>query len=142
MTGIALAPEPWRYRLKNDFVHESPHLAGITFCNAWVVIEGGRMLIREGYAWDGCTPAMRLPGGVWLGPPDGPVAADGWPQTARASLVHDALCQFRADIPITKAASVAIFRDLLRGAGWPWWRLYSWAVAVFGPQQFAGDTPR
>lgn len=140
---IAAATPPWRYRLTADFTYRSPLLAGITFCNDWVRIEHGLITIQAGYAWDGCSPAVRLPViGTWLGTPDGPTLADGWPQTGRASLVHDSLCQFRAEIPISKAASVAIFAELLQADGWRWWRLYTCAVNRFGPPAFAGDLSR
>lgn len=139
MTGITQAALPWRYRLTADFTHQSPLLAGISFCNDWVLIDGGRMLIRAGYAWNGCDPAVRLPGGLWLGTPDGPLLADGWRQTGRASLVHDALCQWREQILIKKVVTVALFAHMLDTDGWPLWRLYAAAVARFGPQRFAGD---
>lgn len=133
------APPPWRYELQSDFTHQSPHLAGIVFCNDWVLIDGGRMLIRAGYAWNGCDPALRLAGRLWLGTPDGLLLADGWRQTGRASLVHDAFCQFKHEISITNAATVSLFADMLRADGWPLWRLYAAAVVRFGPRRFAGD---
>lgn len=134
----------WRYKLTEDYTYESPHLAGISFCSDWLLIDGGRLLIRAGYAWDGCSPAWRLPGGVWVGTPDGPLGADGRPQSYYASLVHDALCQYKADVPITKAATLALFADLLRQGGFPPWRvlLYVAAVKLFGPARFAGDGVR
>lgn len=133
----------WRYRLDEQATLKSDALAGIDYGNAWLTIYGGWMHVRAGYAWDGCSPALRLPGtGIWIGPPDGPLLADGRPAAWRASLLHDALCQFRRDIPgLTRAAATAVFAAELAAAGAPYWmrRLYPAAVRRFGPQDFLGD---
>lgn len=131
----------WRYRLDADYHYQSPLLAGVSFCNEWLRIEDGRITIRAGYAWDGCSPAVRLPGGIWLGTPDGPLGADGRPQTFYASCVHDVFCQFADAVPLTKQQVSDIFRCMLLEAGFPPWRatLYRSAVMRFGPQAFGGD---
>lgn len=133
----------WRYRLDRQFRHASPHLAGVDYRNEWIEIGACSITIHRGYAWDGCSPAVRLPGGIWLGTPDGPLMADGRPQTFYASLVHDPLCQWADEIPIRKQATVALFGDMLREAGFPAWRaaLYAGAVDKLGPQRFGGDLP-
>lgn len=133
--------KPYLYRLEADFTHPSPQLAGIAFCNEWCAIEDGQITIAAGYAWDGCSPKWVL--GRWvIGTPDGPMMPDGWCQTGQASLVHDVLCQFKDEIPIAKAAAVALFEQQLAEARWPYRRLYVWAVDWFGPQVFAGDRQR
>lgn len=131
----------WRYRLDRHFVYTSRSLDDVEFQNNWITIRHSTIVIRSGYAWDGCSPAVRLPGGLWLGTPDGPLMADGRPQTFYASLVHDALCQWANEIPIRQEATVALFGDMLRDAGFSGWRaaLYAGAVARFGPQTFGGD---
>lgn len=131
----------WRYRLERPFRYASPHLAGVDYRNEWIEISNGAILIHRGYAWDGCSPAVRLPGGLWLGTPDGPLQPDGRPQSYYASLVHDPLCQWAAEIPIQQVATVALFGDMLQEAGFPGWRiwLYVQAVRRFGPQAFGGD---
>lgn len=133
----------WRYQLDRAFRHGSPHLLGVSYSNEWIDIRHGAILIHRGYAWDGCSPAVRLPGGIWLGTPDGPLMADGRPQTFCASLVHDALCQWADEIPIRQAATLGVFEELLQEAGFPGWRiwLYVQAVKRFGPQAFGGDRP-
>lgn len=133
----------WRYRLERAFRYVSRFLLGVEYRNEWIEINNGVILIQRGYAWDGCSPAWRLPGGLWLGTPDGPLMPDGRPQAYYASLVHDALCQWAIEIPIRQVDTVALFGDMLREAGSPGWRaaLYTGAVARFGPQVFGGDRP-
>lgn len=135
----------WRYRLERREAHWFAPLAQVSFLNEWVTINDGWMVVRAGYAWDGCSPAWRLPGTVvWLGVPDGPLGLDGRPVSWRASLFHDALCQFRSEIAgLTKGASVAVLADLLVNDGAPLWMqtLYPAAVQSFGPRDFLGDVP-
>lgn len=130
----------WRYRLSTPFRWQSPHLLGVEFSNRWVHIQHAQIHIAAGYAWDGCSPTLRLAGGaLWLGPWDGPLMPDGRPATFHASLVHDALCQFRRELHgLTKEATVALFADMLRQGGAPGWmcRLYPLAVRHFGPQNW------
>ncbi|BAK75827.1 hypothetical protein NH8B_0995 [Pseudogulbenkiania sp. NH8B] len=131
----------WRYRLDQPYHHASANLQGVEFRNDWIDVRHGSIVIQPGYAWDGCSPAWRLPAGLWIGTPDGPLMPEGRPQTFYASLVHDALCQWKREIPLRKAATVALFAELLQAAGFPSWRvrLYAGAVARFGPQRFGGD---
>lgn len=131
----------WRYRLEQAYRYVSHWLLGVEYRNEWIEISDGSIMIHRGYAWDGCSPALRLPGGLWLGTPDGPLMPDGRPQAFYASLVHDALCQWAAEIPIRQEDTVALFRDMLCEAGFPPWRLrlYAGAVDRLGPQRFGGD---
>ena len=122
----------------------APELMAVAYAGPWLEIRHCRLSIRSGYAWDGCSPSVRLPGGIWLGPWDGPLGPDGRPVSWRASLVHDALCQFRPDIQgLTKDATVQLFRRMLAEDGAPGWmcRLYPAAVWRFGPQEWGGITP-
>lgn len=132
----------WRYRTDKLTHVCAPELVGVVFANEWITIEFGAIRIEKGYAWDGCSPSYRLPGDVWIGVWDGPVSADGWPVSWLASLVHDALCQYRELIPgLKKHATVALFRRLLAEAGAPGWMVlaYPAAVDLFGPQHWNGD---
>lgn len=126
---------PWRYALSDDFGYSSPLLAGITFENRWVCIRDGNIGIKAGYAWDGCSPCISVLGLFYLGTPDGTEHL-GRPATYHASLVHDVLCQWKADIPISRAATIAIFEQLLLDVRFPLARLYAWAVERFGPTGF------
>ena len=131
----------WRYVLGARFELLAPELVSIAFANRWLEIRHCRLAIAAGYAWDGCSPAVRLPGGIWIGVPDGPLAVDGRPVSWRASMVHDALCQFRPDIPgLAKSATVDLFRRILINDSAPGWMcaLYPAVVRRFGPQEWAG----
>lgn len=132
----------WRYKLDTQFELLAPGLLGIDYQNEWITIRHASIRIAAGYAWDGCSPAWRLPGGIWLGVPDGPLGTDGRPVSWQATLVHDALCQFRPDIAgLSKAATVLLFRRLLAEANAPAWMvwLYPAAVSLLGPKDWRGD---
>lgn len=128
----------------------APELMAVFYVGPWLEIRHCRLSIRSGYAWDGCSPSLKLPGGIvlpggiWLGPWDGPLGPDGRPVSWRASLVHDALCQFRGDIQgMTRDATVQLFRRQLAEDGAPGWmcNLYPAAVQHFGPQAWGGLSP-
>lgn len=140
----AVARKAWSVRLALlaagllDDVESAVAAAG-----RWLEVRHCRLTIAAGYAWDGCSPALRLPGGpllppgLWLGPWDGPLGTDGRPAAWRASLVHDALCQHRDELRgLTRDATVQLFARLLAEAGAPGWmrRLYPAAVARLGLQ--------
>jgi hypothetical protein len=125
----------WRYALAHDYGFHTKYLRDVHFKNKWLTIKDGDVVIKAGYAWDGCSPCVSVLGLFYLGPPDG-AQLPGIPATYHASLVHDALCQFRHDLPISKATSVAIFRELLDKTRFPLARLYATAVALFGPRNF------
>ena len=125
----------WRFQLSEAYVYHHPLLMGITFANDWMTIVDGSMTINLGYAWDGCSPKRYCLGLLTVGTPDGALRL-GKPWTWEASLVHDALCQYRQQIPLTKQQVTQIFNDQLAQLQWPLRRLYVWAVTVFGPQDF------
>lgn len=136
--------KPWRYKLTRGRAIVSQHLRPeIQFENEWISINRGLVRIRAGYAWDGCSPALRIPGTrIWLGTPDGPLCANGRPVSWEASLFHDALCQFRLDISgLTRAAVTGVFVERLAVAGAPRWMalVYEAGVNLLGPQDFLGD---
>lgn len=137
---------PWRYRLDTRLDLLTPELVQVEFANRWLEIRHCRLAIATGYAWDGCSPSWKLPArpvlqrGLWMGTWDGPLDTDGRPVTWRASLAHDALCQFRRQLQgVNKAATVALFARLLRESNAPGWMccLYPAAVDRFGPQDWA-----
>lgn len=133
----------WRYQIDYLFDYRSELLLGVTFENNWVTIGDGVITIKQGYAWDGCSPAWYLPVVGWMGAPDGPVDSEGRPQSYYATLVHDALCQFRTELLIPKKVTVDLFKELLLRGGFPQWRanLYSKVVNLLGPQNWSEATP-
>lgn len=136
----------WRYVQKDSQIfYQHQHFAGIHFENDWIRISDGFMSIKNAYAWDGCSPSIKikmrafLPKGLWLGVWDGPRGDDCRPVGWRASLFHDALCQFRKDIKgLTKEKTVEIFKQMLIEDAAPKWMsfLYPAAVSMFGPQDW------
>lgn len=137
----------WMYRLKADFCWESgisPDLGAwqvpeLHFSDAhgkyWLSIHvSGRITVRAGYAWDGCSPKFRVFGKLW-GTPDGEIdPMTGYPRTYHASCLHDALYQF-ADhprMPYTLEKMDAIFYQRLLVDGFSRARLYYAAVRWFG----------
>ncbi|MCP4595774.1 hypothetical protein [Neptuniibacter sp.] len=126
---------PWLYQIDKDFTYRHPALEGIEYRNEWCCIEGGALTIKRGYAHDGCSPKFDILGLVVLGVPDGRSHL-GKPITHDASLVHDVFCQFRDEIPISKANTVQIFRDMLDEPGFKLAWVYSAFVDSFGPQDF------
>jgi hypothetical protein len=135
---FGVAGTQWRYALADDYSFSSPHLAGIEFENEWVTIRTGNIRIKTGYAWDGCSPCISVLGLFYIGAPDGAEYL-GLPATYHASLVHDALCQWRGQNRVTKAMSVAVFRELMDQVKFPLAGLYAAAVETFGPQDFYGS---
>lgn len=138
---FGVAGNQWRYALREDFGYTSPHLAGIDFENEWVTIRRCDIRIKAGYAWDGCSPCVSVLGLFYVGAPDGAQHL-GLPATYHASLVHDALCQWKVENRISKAAAVAVFRELLLEVRFPLAGLYAAAVENFGPQDFHGAEAR
>lgn len=131
----------WRYVLPIVFIVNSKHLGGVEFANKWIVISRGQISIKKGYAWDGMSPSAKLPLIGWISPPEGKLLPSGFPESYYATLVHDALCQFRKEIHITKDATVLLFRELLMTGGFSDFTatLYASCVSMFGPQEWPGD---
>lgn len=141
---MSQAQRVWRFQLDQDYSRYVPELAQVQFQNSWLGITAGALCIRADYAWDGCSPTWFLPLFGWVGIPNGPLTAQGVPQSYYATLVHDALCQFRGALPIDKAVAVALLKQMLIEGGFPRWRasLYANAVRLLGPQNWRGSQPQ
>ena len=127
------------FKLDRDFNYQHSAFQGIDHTNQWLDIKSdGCVKIKAGYAWDGCTPKVGVMGLFTIGTPDGRLQYNR-PMTWKASLVHDVLCQYRRELPLTKAAVTQIFKDMLIEVGFPLAKIYAAAVFYFGPQDFKGD---
>lgn len=140
--------ETWRYKLQEDFHHEySKDFPEMEVDQDWLKIHGRKVFIPKGYAWNGCNPSYRIRFsrlGIdwWIGTPDGSLDETGRPITSNASLLHDALCQYREVLPlVTKKMSVELFAEQLRlsGAHPQICKNYPGVVSLFGPQDWLGD---
>lgn len=116
--------------------------------NLWMKItKDGKLVVSKGYAWDGNSPKIRILDWGWLGTPDG-LMIKNKPITFSASLVHDALGQFKRDRAMPpQFKSVKwdlwlspgrhgrdnLYRSLLQKAGFSLWPIYYLGVATFGP---------
>ncbi|MFD2179599.1 hypothetical protein [Veronia pacifica] len=127
----------WIYYLSEPFHYQHQAFGDVEFSNAWFSIKDQTLTIRSGYAWDGATPKWQPLGLFTVGTPDGALRC-GLPWTYHATLVHDVLCQFRHQLPLSKQQVNQVFDDQLRELGFPLRALYVWAVNKFGPQDFGG----
>jgi hypothetical protein len=94
----------------------------------WLRVDGRRVTVAAGYAWNGCSPKRWFPLLGWVGTPD-------FPSTIFASLIHDCLYQFHAcaDFPFTRLECDDFFRRLVEiGGDADLARVYYGAVRRFG----------
>lgn len=102
----------------------------------WLFISNaGEITVASGYAWDGCSPKIKV-FDLWLiGTPDGILnISTGQPKTYYASLIHDALCQFQnhPSMPYSRSEIDQIFLERLQQDGFKLAKCYYWAVRAFG----------
>ena len=125
----------YKFKLSELYCYAHALLENVTFTNAWCQIKDGVLTVNTGYAWDGCSHKINILGLMTIGTPDGSLY-HGKPWTYDASLVHDVLCQFRRDIPLSKTQVTQLFDEMLKEVGWPLRKPYVWAVDHWGPQDF------
>lgn len=133
--------KPYKYKLERDYVYPT----GVTSTEIISVIRDGKLwaqlqpdgnlVISQGYAWDGCSPKFSFLDLFLFGTPDGCVNVKTMkPKTYYASLVHDALYQFREQfkkaIPRKKADQ--IFLQIMKENGFKLRYIYYFAVRLFG----------
>ena len=99
----------------------------------WLRIDpDGTITIKKGYSWDGCTPKRRIFGKV-IGTWDGPISpVHGKPMCYYPSCLHDALYQFKYEIPVSRKQADVLFYEGLKQEGFKLAKLYYTAVRVFG----------
>ncbi len=135
----------WRYAIDEDVVYA---IARYPDCirerrrlcdeagNCWLeLVPPNRVIVKAGYAWDGCSPTFSFLDLGWVGTPDGVIEHTGRPVTWKASLVHDALGQYRhhENFPFDTKMRDLIFRDILAENEFKMAWTYYWAVRFLGP---------
>jgi len=128
------------YCIKEDYKHQSL-IKDRDFENEWlklspdgvVVVKGARREFK-GYAWDGCSPKVKIKD-VYLGTLEGVLNFEtGNSKTYYASLVHDVFYQFSKQVrPFVRRKEVD--REsyvILKRDGFFYSRLYYFAVRLFG----------
>lgn len=137
------AKRVWRYVTTKDIFL---HVIGIVpleetriFCDAkgkeWMRITHFGILIRAGYAWNGCTPKRWYPVLGWVGTPD-------FKETILGSLFHDALYQFHhtQHFPLHRSDCDLIFKVIIeRSGGKKIAAVYYTAVVKFGSWSGKGN---
>jgi hypothetical protein len=124
------------------FIHKEDewiktNITGRNFSNDRLLVEAsGKVTVfcsfEKGYAWDGCSPKFNFLHLTW-GTPDGKLDySTEKPMTYFASMFHDALYQYKAEVCISRKEADIIFKLLLIKAGFMWWPLYYVAVRIFG----------
>lgn len=107
-----------------------------TFTSPYLTIthhkKGTKLVVHTGYAWDGCSPKFRILD-LEIGTPEG---VTNWstkrPITYRASLVHDALYQYKYDHQISRKQADALFLQVLEQESFFWSKIYYLGVRAFG----------
>lgn len=140
MKRKAIKKHPWLFRLDDSYTwctYKSAYHFGtiindrLVFENEWIWIDSGAITIKKHYAWDGCSYKWSILDLFVIGVPDGRLRY-GLPITYHASLIHDALTQFRHELPITRKQATAIFSALLKESGFFWRHVYVLMVKMFG----------
>jgi hypothetical protein len=127
MRPLFKAYNVYKWILNEDFTMQVPAQFPLPdFENEWVTVQDQSLLIKKGYAWDGCSPKwifMYTLVGVW----DGFSTPDGKQEAYTASLVHDALHQFKVGERLTMDK---LFLHLLEGFIFRY--PYYWMTRLFG----------
>ena len=91
------------YCIKDDYKYQSS-IKGRKFENEWFKLdEDGTLTVKgsnyKGYAWDGCSPKLKIGDICPLGTPDAVLNfTTGQSKTYYASLVHDVFYQFSSQL--------------------------------------------
>lgn len=116
----------YKFTLKKSYSCYLPFSS--EFENEWIRIKGSKMTINKGYSWDGCSPKVEVLDLI-IGTPDGR-DSNGFPITYFASLVHDALYQWKGEHGIKRKEADKLFLTMLKGFKLKW--IYYLVVRAFG----------
>ena len=127
---------PWIFVVDGeDRIFDTIH-KGRSFESKWLRLDpDGKVTIKKGYAWDGCTPKWSILGLFVIGTPDGHVKIKDEnenPWTHDASMVHDAFYQYLDTVPVSKKDIDRQFYLMLKEVKFPLARIYYFFVSVFG----------
>ena len=101
----------YKFTLKSDLIEYCELLQGYHFVNNWLLIADGHIVIKKGYAWNGCTGAIDTD------------------KTYIASCIHDILYQFRV---VLRKLADKIFNYFLKKYKFCLRKIYYFAVRLFG----------
>jgi len=103
----------------------------------WLEIEDdGKIIVKGsnpgGYAWDGCSPKWNFIDLIF-GTPDGKLDFNTDKQiTYFASMIHDALYQYKGEIKLSRKEVDVIFKNNLKRSGFLLSEIYYFFVRLFG----------
>ncbi len=133
----------WKYKLPQDYEWNCGHSLAddVDFSDGnrgklrLQLLKDGTIRVKEGYAWDGCSPKINIFDLFMIGTPDGIIdSGTGMPKTYHATLIHDALCQFidHEKMPLKSGEIDRFFLELLRTTGFKPRYIYFIGVRLFG----------
>jgi hypothetical protein len=107
------------------------------FKDSWLEIDNyGTITVKGsnqgGYAWDGCSPKWNFIDLIF-GTPDGRFDCNTDKQiTYYASMIHDALYQYKSSISLSRKEADILFKLNLKKSTFKLWQIYYCAVRLFG----------
>jgi len=122
----------YKYTLDKTFILQTD-IMGRNFVSDWIILDDfGVITIKRGYSWDGCSPKIEVLDLI-IGTPDGRTSrSTNKALTYYASLLHDAIYQYKTAIPISRKEADTLFLTSLRLSGFFWSNLYYRVVRLFG----------
>ncbi|WP_422005275.1 hypothetical protein [Roseivirga pacifica] len=128
----------WKFVHLEDYEYQSPRVKGVEFNSKWLEINDGVITVKGskgGFAWDGCTPKKNWKH-LTIGTPDGMLHTfgnnDHKPITYYASMIHDAIYQYKACVPLSRKVTDLIFLDMLKERKFYWTKVYYRTVRALG----------
>lgn len=122
----------YKWKLTDTFEYKHKLLDGINVELGYASFIDGKIIINNGYAWNGCSPMFSVLDLFILKTPDGIIDIKTGKQKAYyASLVHDALYQYK---PISRKNADKIFYELLKDSDFIMAKPYYYAVRLLGPR--------
>lgn len=118
------------YQLNEDYVFEHEFFHGLNLEEEYVSIHDGRLIIRKDYAWNGCSFKINIFDLFVFGTPEGILDyRTNKPKTYYASLVHDAIYQYKI---IPRKDADRIFLEILESIRFRPSKIYYIMVRLFG----------